>query len=725
MVFGLTVFALLGVSTAARLSSWRSVFGTDGQVELVPADSHYYLRFARLQLEHFPRFVRFDPYVNFPTGAEIYWPPLHPELIALGLQIFGVDRAERVAAWVDPTLALLELLAVLLLARRVVGEHRALLVGVGLALLPAAVQSSMLGNADHHVHEPMFIAASCLAFGAALATGSAGRARLAGFVVVLAGALNPMAFVVLPLLGGSSVVAAWLEPSRARRFRVASAHAGLVSSVGFLVLAAVFGPLRSVRYEILSGFQPLLAVLCFAGAIALIELRATHRVPLLWTGIAAAAAAPLVVPLVRAGSHFARADPLLSVVTESEPLWRDPQWLVSLLSVGVVVIPLCGFAVVRRLLAIIRRAARLKPGSERDAISWPTRRSNQRRAPVVTGDPIAAVPALVAAFFLLGAALFAQARFIQAFAGAAAVLVGFGWPWIARTGASPRLRFALRASGALLALVLVPQVIPQPRVEPPNDVARVRPMLRWMREHTPPASSDPLSMEPPAYGVAASWMLGHFITLWAERPELASTFSQAPAHLAGNQRAGAILTATSDEKAWALAQAAGARYVLVTPSETLVGFPDFDRPHALLTWLLDDAGMTPGRDSTAHFRLVHDSAEQRLRPEGGSYARLFEAMPGAIIEGTAAPSSDVLLTSTIHGPDRSHRYERKTQADSSGHFDLRVAYPTQGGEWRAAPYVVRAGDRVNTVQIDESAVREGRKVMVSLDDRSAEAVSPR
>ena len=150
VVAALIALALLGF--AARLMTWSTVF-TPAGVELVPADSHYYVRFAQLQLASFPRFTQIDPMVNFPARPRIIWPPLHTEWVAAAVATIGKSDPELGAAWVDPSLALLWLLGLGLLALKVRGPRFALWTVAVLAFAPTAIESGALGNADHHVHE--------------------------------------------------------------------------------------------------------------------------------------------------------------------------------------------------------------------------------------------------------------------------------------------------------------------------------------------------------------------------------------------------------------------------------------------------------------------------------------------------------------------------------------------------------------------------------------------
>src|SRR4051812_26323532 len=58
---------VIGLAMWARLATWSWIFGT-GRTELLPSDSHYYVRLARLHL-HAHGLVPFDPFVGFPNGS--------------------------------------------------------------------------------------------------------------------------------------------------------------------------------------------------------------------------------------------------------------------------------------------------------------------------------------------------------------------------------------------------------------------------------------------------------------------------------------------------------------------------------------------------------------------------------------------------------------------------------------------------------------------------------
>ncbi len=694
--------ALVALGVLARCVRWHNVF-TPAAIELVPADSHYYMRFALRQLAHFPHFDRFDPYVNYPTGAEIYWPPLHTWIVGGFITLFGKGRPELGAAFVDPALAAVEMIILGVVTRRFFGRGAAAILLSLYALLPASVFCSPLGDADHHVHEPFFAALSCLLVAHAAETGSRRLAVATGVALGMSRLFSPIEpLIVVPTaLSCLAIIVVARRSSAAQSGPRVAAEAGAAAAVVLLAGVAAFGDLRSFGYEPLSLFQPLFALALFLGAAGLGQLVHGSRRGWVTVALSALCAAALVPEFGRALEHLGRSDPILATVDESRPLTFGQAD--DLLGVTLLVLPLSLFGAFQL---------------------W--------RAGLVRG-----IPPVVFTVVLLVPAL-RQFRFIQAFAGAIVVLTALALPSavsaLAQFGAS-LVEGGARASlvgGGLYAVggaLLLPALVPPAPGLPDMEVRLTRPSFYWIRDHTPSPSPDPMGDARPSYAIVANPMVGHFLAFWAERPAVSSTFSQAPVHVAGNERSARVFAALLEDDAYQRMVETGGRYFLVTPFLCPLGLVDANCNSAdqwlpvyggsFASHLLEDAALSaPG---ASHFRLVYDSVEQRERERGGSYVRLFEAVPGAVLEGAAPPGTVVTARlPLVDNLGAALSYQRAARADSRGHFEIRVAYPTSDPDSPAVHpaagakgYTLEipgAASRVALVPVD--AVRSGQHIPV-------------
>jgi hypothetical protein len=628
----------------ARCANWRTVFTPHG-VELLLSDTHYYVRFALMQLRAFPHFQRFDPYVNFPGGAHILWPPGHTALVAGAIAWAGTARAEWAAAWLGPAISGVEVAIIAWLSLRWRGARFAVAATLLYALVPAAVVSGALGNADHHVHEVFVLALAALAAGQALETGAVAPAAVAGLALGWGRLLAPTAFAFLLPLALAWPLASWSaarEASWPRRAR-AGAVAGAVCLPALVTAVLLFGDPKSFEFEQLSWFHPVFALAVFAACAALTRGARRRWMPPAFGAVALGALLCVGPELRRALGQLGGHDAILSAVDESAPLLKDPVWALQLLGVALWGLPLAAFG------------------------AW---RAFRR------GEWFAAPALLAAGAMGLAAAL--QARFAQPLAGAAAILLPAALPYVVPEVWPAWARRTSRALAFLGAASLLFSLLPQAAESPPDIEVLTRPTLDWMRVHLPAASPDPYGQAEPRWAVAANPLLGNLILLWAERPVVATPLGQVRAHQEGLARNGALLSAANDDEAYRLARASGVRYVLATPSNTLIGGVKFDPRRSLLDRLVDDAAID-ARDpeaSTAHFRLIHESTELRRRQGYGSYARLFEVVPGATLTGHVSPGQPVLAQLLLRG-DRGEKilYAHATVADGAGRFALQVAYP--------------------------------------------------
>lgn len=651
--------ALVAVGAAARFSAWSEVF-VRGHVALMPSDSHYYIRFALRQLAHFPRFDSFDPYVNAPTGADIIWPPLHTCLVALGILLGGRNNPELGAALVDPVLGTIELAILGVVAFRLYDSRTALFTLAFYAVLPAIVNYSLVGSCDHHVHEPFFLALICLMLGRVLTDGSRNLAIATGVVLGSVRLFTPIAPMIVVIAAVACLAVATMDAShrfsRLAIFVGGSAAAVLVPSV------VVFGHVHSLGYESLSTFQPLFVLSLFLGVGAVAMWRSGDRRAWMVLLVALAAAAPLVAELLRAAGHMGRKDPLLEVVEESKPLSLQAAWFGF--SVAMVLVPVAIFGAMRLY-----------------------RRRN-----------FEAVPALLATVMLIPPAMY-QMRFTMMLSGAVVILIAQAVPEALANVPKTNL---VRNGVAAAACALMWFNSTAARGDLDVSTRTFKPTLDWMRDHLPPASDDgPMGDAKARYAIVANPFLGHQAMLWSEKPVVGTPFSQAPVHVAGNERVAHVFSATSDADTYAAMVATEGRYLIASARMQALGHPEVNPLEAYVGWLFRSAGLGP--PSTGHFRLLYRSVEPSSMVADASALEVFEAVKGALLEGKTTPSAVVTASiDLIDNLGTRRTYTRSVRAALDGYFKIRVPYPSEDASHAlvAPPPEVRA----YTVKTDTGAV---------------------
>jgi len=156
----LDLLLALGLALAAaalRVVAWDEVF-EGGRTWIFPGDPAYHLRRALLTLAEWPHVPAADPFVNFPEGAPIKWPPGLAWLLAGATRLSGAgagpDRLELVASLIPPLVGGITV-GVFFLSARFLGRGAALWAAVILALMPGFVQYTVISRYDHHMLEPL------------------------------------------------------------------------------------------------------------------------------------------------------------------------------------------------------------------------------------------------------------------------------------------------------------------------------------------------------------------------------------------------------------------------------------------------------------------------------------------------------------------------------------------------------------------------------------------
>jgi len=700
-------------------------------------DAFYHLRRIQYSVANFPAVLSFDPFINFPHGAQPIWPPTFDWLVAaLFRLVLGSDqpeKLERLAMWLPPFLGAATVVLLYLLARRFYSRSVALLAAGILCVLPAHFFYSQLGFLDHHALVALI---TTLLLAAAMdllrepgnspapGTGSDLRRSallglaMAGSVLVWPGSLLHVGIVQ------AALVARLLSASDRR---AAVAWARRFALVHVVACAAVF-PLAAgnewllwgrVSPVVLSNFQPLYfgsAALCFAPLGELWRrgwLCAGRPQRALLAAIWGATLMGLVllaVPEVRLGlvdawAWFSKGEEFQSVVSESAPLFApygslDPSFAIEFLSAFVFAVP----------VAIAY-------------LGWEDRRRPER------------LFFLWWSLALFGATLI-QWRFMNSYSIAHSLLLAATLK-SAHDRLAPRLarRPAVAWAAASLALAgVLTASLPwirgyRPylvdlwrgfRGEPPQMIGiagttrLVVVTARWLRDNSPPP-------QVPGYSVLGPWGDGHILKYVAQRPVVQDNFGDDVA--AENfALAEAYFSARSEQVALGILEQLGVRYVLVRSTGS--GHGHGCAPDSVFTRLFHARGggsrASPGSRRSREppldrHRLIYESPPLREGAEAASsFCKLYEIVPGARIVGAADPGAVVrvrLALETRHGGP--FHFNATSRADPTGRYEIRVPYSNESFSpdvQVAGQYSIRSGEKSATVVVSEGAVRGGREV---------------
>jgi dolichyl-diphosphooligosaccharide--protein glycosyltransferase len=717
--------ALSGIVLLAlglRLLGFPEVFVGDDVVFRL-GDPCYHLRLALYAWTHFPAFLSFDRYLNFPDGAYVPWPPLYDLWVAGSARLFG-DSPRALELWAalwPPLLGALTALPVYAVGRAAGGTGLGLAAAAIFALLPASTATSRVGYADHHAAQVLLAAALlALQVRAHAATSRRGALAVAAGLGALRAALlgvwlGSFAYLAVAELAAVGVATA-LARGRVLRIEAASLPltALLVAPLAVPSPASPGGPFSPFELSWLH------VTACLAAALwALACERAALRAAgagrrLLRAGFlgAPAAAALLALPGVASGvlgaAGFVGGDLWASVNPEQQPLFQA----VGGRRFAIVLFGHLGWVLPLAPLVLALGA-------------WGSR----ERAPLALAA-CWAVP-------LTGLAV-RQSRFATDAAPTASLAFAVALGWLSGALAA---RLHLRGLAAALpvcalgAAALWPTVslehLPQWRATlaglraTPGDAAlasaagSLHRFAETVRAVTPETAGFLDPSRTPEYGILGDPSLGHALHYVARRPTPSDNLGVhiGERNLMATLR---VLLGPSLEGALAELERMRVRY-LVTSWQP--AYP----PGSLLYQLHElDGAATAHRGALARFRLVAEGprgelplaaalAAPRPRADVVPY-KLFEVVAGAVLEVALPPgrTARVSLPLSVAGGRRTF-YRTRAEADADGFARIRVPYATgAGGLVRSdGPYRVEAGGTTTCVEVSEADVREGRTVRVA------------
>lgn len=591
----------------------------DGHVLFAEFDPYYHMRRIAFAVHNFPFTNVFDPYVNYPVGYYVGWPPLLDVTAAALSLIVGLGHpdqftVELVSATLPVVFGLLAIVAAYLFVRDTFNEKAALLAAFVMAIIPASIFRATFGFTDHHVLEVLLSLTLYVLFMRAVTRAKARKLTLRNLssnkeplvYAALAGiAIAAMVFTWdgAPILIGAVLLYALLQYSvdagRKESSEYLSIVGALASAVALLLVApAALTSYHGLRLEVSAIYLSLFHAIFMAGLLGFFLFieglrRAVASAKAPWfalpAGIVVAAGAGLLVTKFALPQVFTNLEGGIAFLTGASQYGPGISEVSPLLvfdgqfSIIIIVLYFSTAMVLGIVGAIwfLYSFLKTKPGNQE-------------------------IFFLVWALVIIAIGLL-QSRFVYQLGACTAVFAGYAMYKILAVAGLDRL-LEHRAAGAakgknqpfrmpplllpaaiVLLLVLVPTAqasydrytLPEPYTQDWNEAAL------WLKNHSPPTAgvySQNMSVVP-EYGVMTWWDYGNFVLYRAERPAVANNFQT------GIEDSAQFFVAQNETAADRLMDLHNARYVMLdkrSTSNTINGFAGGGRFEAILSVTGDD-----------------------------------------------------------------------------------------------------------------------------------------
>ena len=700
---------LFVLAFAVRMLPWATVFERGGS-QFTGNDAYYHMRRVLYGLEHFPDWLDFDPYLNFPHGARPIWTPVFDWLSTLFVLPFhalaGLAGAEWAAATIPPLLGAGCVVALYFAARELFDECTATIAAGLLTLTSAHVWYSSAGFFDHHAAVALTAAWmlwAAIRFVRAEAptprTSLALSVSQAAALLLWPGMLLHVARVELGILAQ----AARDRGTGSERLRVrALGHVFALAMVAPLCLGQSWTQWGDYAPTVLSRFQPWLfaALAVHAAACAALwrsrgdESFASRARSSLGIALTTAALSALLLPGLldsapEAWRWLGKQEQFQSHVIESRGiLIRSDGPSLDLLLRN---LSLFGLLLPVSLAAFV--------WTSRARADWDAR--------------------LLAAIWSAGLVLatFQQRRF----GNSAALGVALVSAWAIREvwlGAIARShgRVWLAHAGVALGIVLALAPTLRPRLQPLRysiDRLSGRPLQlgtylmgkrlmldagNWLRENAGHDLDFTHPQTTPDHGLMAPWHLGHRLLYSSRLPTVVGNFGddlgkENFARYRGYMRSAEPQAATRLDHV-------RARFVVVESLD------DDARDRLGPRTMLRRLTASPLADLAFH-RLRYATRVPPGRPHVRSY-RVFERVAGAEVVGFALPGAAVDARMRVRAGKRGILLLHTTSADEDGIYRLRLAQASADGvpqRWQ-----LLSGDRESDLEVALDDVLAGREL---------------
>jgi dolichyl-diphosphooligosaccharide--protein glycosyltransferase len=739
-----------------------------GSILISDFDPYYHLRIGEYTIQHFPNVLAFDPYVDFPNGFWIGWPPLYDFLASAyamaAMALFHVDYQVGVATF-PAVLGALAILPVYYITKLIFDWKAGIVAAALLTVIPANLLRSMVGNLNHHVAAEVLFPALLLLFFMLALKGELTfqKVRVLAFTredkrtvlwAVLAGVFVTAllltwlgGFLFLGIIGAFAIVQFSIyhwKRERSDNLTIVSITMLIVSLVTLLPvsLSSHFGMTIDTLH--LSLFQPLLlaVLLVIFGLFGLLAyyLRNSRRAlyPLTICALLVVGflgfylLRPDLATTVFTGYGFFTQSGVLKTISEAQPLlWGSSGFQLNtvasyfqvLLFVAIIGLAVLGYRVYKK-------------------------------------QDEAALLLLVWSVFAFAITVM-QTRFTFLLSANVAILSGFVIVWVMDTLVSKAYGALFNVHDAstvrhlfgreikytqLLGVFLVVLVLLLPSINVTTAYAKSSQeissdwaeSLQWMKVNTMQTSNFNVSSDQiPEYGVLSWWDYGNWIIWFGHRPAVANNFQT------GVSDAAQFFTSQNESDTVSIVQNRNVKYVM-----TDYEIADYQGKFQAIA-LLSGNGVekyfttqyyyangslkqysAPNEEyynttvfrlqfydgnGYSHYRLVHESPSS-VGTFGGTeikYVKTFEYVNGTKITVRGNGNATLSLNVTTN-QNRTFNYTQSAVINGTHTFVVPystnwTAYGMQTGD----AYNVTVGNSTKSIVVSESDVTSGKELSLS------------
>ncbi len=730
------LIAIILLGFIVRLFTYSQVF-EPGRIVFLETDPYYHMWRVFSYISTFPGTFLFEPYINYPYGSLVGWPPLFDQTIAfisivLGSGKPGMHLVESVGAFMPVMLGVFSIISVYYITKEIFNEKIALYSSFLLAVLPAHAQISFLGFTDHHIAEVLLSVLSYMFFIKSLKGCSRKFAVISGIAI----GVSFLTWLGAPIFIGILLSYAVIQFILDKKYAAQSGYlveTGVISFLtAFLVILLfyIWTPWQHIiTAGTLSYFQLIYvafsaAIIFFLGLLSkLMKNQKWYYYPLLIVLLSVfiflffIIGFPSFYESLSGGiGYLLRDSPALKQISEAQPLfytfngiflgWQvfdNPVWYSFTFSFYIAII---GFVLLIWILY-----SRQPDAGKLFFVIW----------------------TVIVLFLALQ-----QRRFTYTLSVNVAILSGFFIDKSIDKVSSLSLKsfknVAVKNAAVAGIFIVFSLVLVIPNIEgsyglsqsPPKPSDDWYDSLVWLKENTP------------QYGVMTWWDYGNWILYISKHPVVANNFQ------IGGDDAARFFLSPDETAANAIMDMRKARYVVV---DRRMGLNKFIQGNQLvirgaftavtsfadkdIAMYLDKSNLPNENyfqtmyakmhvfdgNGLKNYRMIYESNETQydLFDKPTSNIKIFEYVKGAKIAGNATSKIVSLSGKIITNQKRIYDYTQRTTANEHGYFEFTVPYSSDApyGTRLLQGYELKYDNSSISINISENDVLNGNTRMVN------------